>query len=77
MVNVKLGPKSAGGRWCSGVFRGQIKEFVLQVCGCPGPVAASIVCPLSDATHARLFCPAVLPAPQTIGTFSFRVRKHR
>jgi hypothetical protein len=76
MIHVKLSPTSPGRRWCRGVFHGQIQEFVLPVCGCPGPVAASIVCPLADATDARLLCPALVPAPQTIGTFSFRVRKH-
>ncbi len=69
LVDVKLNPKSAGGRWCSGRFHGKIEEFVSTVCvGCPGPLG--VLC-------AELACPAssILPAPDTIGKFAFRVRK--
>ncbi len=69
LVGVKLNPRSAGGRWCSGRFHGKIEEFVSTVCvGCPGP--PGVLC-------AELACPAssILPAPETIGKFAFRVRK--
>jgi hypothetical protein len=68
IVHAKLNPKSAGGRWCNGRFQGRVEEFVSPVCVCPGP--GQVMCP-------ELVCPVavILPAPQTIGKFSFRVRK--
>jgi hypothetical protein len=76
MVYVKLSPQGAGRRWCRGIFHGQIQEFIAPVCGCPGPVGAQIMCPLRVAAVPCLARAAILPVPQTIGTFSFRVRRH-
>ncbi len=69
MVHIKLSPKGANRRWCTGRFHGKIQEFVSNVCGCPGPGPPGMICEIP--------CPAaaILPVPQTIGTFSFRVRK--
>ena len=71
------------------LFRGQIVEYVTTSCGCPpGPVHAAIVCPLGARSAsgkprlcplkpARSTGPDITVAPQTVGTFSFRVRKRR
>jgi hypothetical protein len=90
MASVRLSPNNGHGRWCGGVFRGQIQEYVSTSCGgCPGPTHSAIVCPVSNRSESgkpRLLCPFqqarstgpdIMVAPQTIGTFSFRVRKHR
>ncbi len=92
MASVRLRPNNGHGRWCGGVFRGQIQEYVSTSChGCPPPlrsVHSAILCPVNDRTasekaqlcplqQARSTGPDIMVAPQTIGTFSFRVRKHR
>src|SRR5437764_2119529 len=38
MVHVDLRPQGAGGRWCRGVFHGQVQESIVPVCGCPKPI---------------------------------------
>jgi hypothetical protein len=68
MVHVKLNPKSAGRRWCTGRFHGKIEEIVTTVCGCPE--SPQMIC--FDVPCAG---PAIFPIPETIGKFSFRVRK--
>jgi hypothetical protein len=80
MVHVKLRPRGASGKWCRGVFHGRVQESIRPTCGCPvGPgimcplVPVVIACPVRAKTGAE---PAILPAPQTIGTFTFRVRRH-
>jgi hypothetical protein len=87
MAHVQLAPHNGHGRWCAGgVFRGQVEEVITPpTCGCPPPLHADIVCPVTNTSGPRL-CPlegarASSPdlqvAPQTIeiGKFSFRVRK--
>jgi hypothetical protein len=84
MVHVNLRPQGSAGKWCRGVFHGQVQESIMPVCGCPRPLGARgeimcpmqraiIPCPVEAKTRAE---PTILPAPQTIGTFSFRVRRH-
>lgn len=87
MASVRLSPNNGHGRWCGGVFRGQIQEYVSTSCGgCPGPTHSAIVCPLNARSasgkprlcplkQARSTGPDIMVAPQTVGTFSFRVRK--
>jgi hypothetical protein len=48
------------GRWCRGVFHGQVTEFISPVCGPP--------------IRTRVVCPMWLAAPRVIGRFRFRVR---
>jgi hypothetical protein len=86
MAHVPLAPHNGHGRWCAGgVFRGQVEELVTPpTCGCPPPLhAAGIPCPVSNRSESvlcplrgsRAMQPDIQVAPQTIGTFSFRVRK--
>lgn len=85
MAHVGLAPNNGHGRWCAGVFRGQVEEVITPpTCGCPPPLHAAIVpCPVTDRSESRLCpfrgarasSPDVQVAPQTIGKFSFRVRK--
>jgi hypothetical protein len=88
MVHVNLRPQGSAGKWCRGVFHGGVQESIVPVCGCPKPVAVHairpdvIICPMHRAlmpcpvTARATAGPAILPAPQTIGTFTFRVRTH-
>ena len=88
MSHVQLSPNNGHGHWCGGLFRGQIREYVTTSCGCPGPAHGAIVCPLNARSasgkprlcpfkQARSTGPDVMVAPQTVGTFSFRVRRRR
>ncbi len=55
-VRVRLAP-TGGRRWCSGTFRGEVWNTLIEPC------------PIGKA------CPAILPLPQIVGRFTFRVNR--
>jgi hypothetical protein len=55
-VHVTLAPSRARG-WCTGTFRGQVWNELVEPC------------PEGKA------CPAIVPLPRIVGTFSFHVRR--
>ena len=59
-VRMTLKPARTGGRWCRGKFHGRIVEYISVVC---------------QPTGAAIACPEVVIAPQTIGRFTFRVKR--
>jgi hypothetical protein len=59
-MRLTLKPNGRGGAWCAGKFHGRIVEYISTVCQ-----------PLKTA----IICPQIVIAPQTIGRFSFSVRK--
>ena len=59
-VHLTLKPSGRGGTWCAGKFHGRIVEYISTVCQ---PLKTVII------------CPDIVIAPQTIGRFSFSVRK--
>lgn len=59
-VRLTLKPNGRGGTWCAGKFHGRIVEYLSTVCE-----------PLKTA----IICQDIVIAPQTIGRFSFSVRK--
>ena len=59
-VRVTLTPGGRGGTWCAGKFRGRIVEYISSVC---------------EPMKTAIICPEIVIAPQTIGRFSFSVRK--
>ena len=59
-VRLTLKPAHRSGTWCADKFNGRIVEYLSPICQ-----------PLKTA----IICPDIVIAPQTIGRFSFSVRK--
>ncbi len=63
-VRETLKPAGHGGIWCAGTFRGRIVEYLSPICQ-----------PIKGSATVAIVCPDIVVAPQTIGRFSFRVKK--